>query len=678
LTNLRIYELQWRAHINSSIRQFVISSIAVSLAGPALGQPAPQPLSLIDVPYLSQSEALCGGAAAAMVLRFWGERGLTAESFAHLVDRSAAGIRTDALVGELRRRGWNATGIEGTQVLLASELAKVRPVLTLIEDRPGTYHYIVIVGATEKTVVFHDPARGPFRVVAREEFERRWQKADRWMAVVVPGEQSEIPNPKSEIRSPTQITNPESKITNCEARVADGVQRAQRNELEAAEAELVPVLGCPGALRELAGVRFLQQRWRDVEDLAGAAIEEDGNDAHAWRLLGTSRFLQNDPTPALDAWNRVGEPRVDLVSVRGLGRTRQRIVEQQLAVVAGQVLTPELITRASRRLDGVPAMSVTRLEYVPVSGGLAEIRATVVERPLLPSTLWSYAAVGAIAAARRELEISSASPSGGGELVTASWRFWPERPRVGIAVAAPAPWGGVWEGDGFIERQPFDAALSPSRRRSAGLAVSQWMTSRVRVTARAGADRWADAGSFGTADLGLRVRSRDERLDAIAGLAMWGGSGTFATASWMATLQSSRSRSGRVYIARTGAAVATVRTPADLWFGGDTGHARAVTLRAHPLLDDGALRVEQLGRQIVHLSAEAQHWRSGIAGVRFGGAVFLDSARVTGRLETGARGDVDIGLGARAAVPGLRGVFRLDVARGLRDGAIALSLVYEP
>jgi len=43
-------------------------------------------LRVLDVPFIAQSESLCGGAAAAMVLRYWGERGLTAESFASLVD----------------------------------------------------------------------------------------------------------------------------------------------------------------------------------------------------------------------------------------------------------------------------------------------------------------------------------------------------------------------------------------------------------------------------------------------------------------------------------------------------------------------------------------------------------------------------------------------------------------
>src|SRR5687767_15861202 len=116
------------------------------LAGPLSAQPAPQsfdsspvgradgrPLSLLDVPFISQSEALCGGAAAAMVLRYWGERGLNAESFAHLVDRSAAGIRTSTLVGELRSRGWNAAAIAGDHSNIANELNRGRPVLTLIE-----------------------------------------------------------------------------------------------------------------------------------------------------------------------------------------------------------------------------------------------------------------------------------------------------------------------------------------------------------------------------------------------------------------------------------------------------------------------------------------------------------------------------------------------------------------
>ena len=46
---------------------------------------APEPVDAqpssraLDVLYVAQSEALCGGAASAMVLRYWGARGVGAE-----------------------------------------------------------------------------------------------------------------------------------------------------------------------------------------------------------------------------------------------------------------------------------------------------------------------------------------------------------------------------------------------------------------------------------------------------------------------------------------------------------------------------------------------------------------------------------------------------------------------
>ena len=156
-----------------------------------MAQPAPHPLSLLDVPFISQSEALCGGAAAAMVLRYWGERGIDAQSFATLVDRTAAGIRTTTLVADLMRRGWMAHAIDGTDAALAAELSSGRPVLALIQDRPHVFHYIVIVAVHERAIVFHDPARSPYRVMPREEFARRWDVTGRWMAIVVPGEKCE-------------------------------------------------------------------------------------------------------------------------------------------------------------------------------------------------------------------------------------------------------------------------------------------------------------------------------------------------------------------------------------------------------------------------------------------------------------------------------------------------------
>src|ERR1051325_7329543 len=81
-----------------------------------------QPLAILDVPFVAQSELLCGGAAAAMVLRYWGERGGDAEAFRPLGAPRAGGIRTDALREALRARHWNAVETDGSAEGLASQL----------------------------------------------------------------------------------------------------------------------------------------------------------------------------------------------------------------------------------------------------------------------------------------------------------------------------------------------------------------------------------------------------------------------------------------------------------------------------------------------------------------------------------------------------------------------------
>jgi hypothetical protein len=200
----------------------------------------------------------------------------------------------------------------------------------------------------------------------------------------------------------------------------------------------------------------------------------------------------------------------------------------------------------------------------------------------------------------------------------------------------------------------------------------------MRLWARGGVDAWEEHGSFGLVSGGLRAASPRERVVIDVEGSGWSGGDGFASLATAATVRSSREHRGRVYVARAGAAAATASTPPDIWFGGDTGRARATLLRAHPIIEDGALRVEQIGRRIVHLSVEARQWWSTPWPIRVGAALFADTLRVGNRFDAEARGDIDAGLGARLAVPGLDGVFRLDVAKGLRDGATAFSFVYEP
>jgi hypothetical protein len=103
---------------------------------------------------------------------------------------------------------------------------------------------------------------------------------------------------------------------------------------------------------------------------------------------------------------------------------------------------------------------------------------------------------------------------------------------------------------------------------------------------------------------------------------------------------------------------------------------RVTLLRAHPLLTHGKLRASRLGGRTIAATLEGQRvFRS--HGVAFGPAAFMDVGRTWRRLEGDPVVDTDVGVGLRARLPGLNGVIRVDVAKGLRDGAGALSFVYE-
>jgi hypothetical protein len=660
-------------------------------------------LAVLDVPYISQSESLCGGAAAAMVLRYWGARGLTAESFSHLVDRSAAGIRTDVLVDDVASRGWLVRAVSGTLALLDAALAERRPALALIEDRPGRYHYVVIVAATPSAIVFHDPARTPFRTQSRDDFARRWAAAGRWMAIVTPAADTaaDAAAPRADVPAPSGARPPSSAAAAtgaapsaaggallpasraaCEQAVASGVASAQAGDLAAAERTLTAALSCPGSavLRELAGVRVQQQRWPDARDAAAAAVAADGRDVFAWKVLATARFLEDDRRGALAAWNEAGEPQLDLVRVQGLTRTRARPVERLIGVAPGERLTLASFDRARRRVAELPSALSTALAYQPVPGGLAELQATVADRALLPASPLALGAIGVGAAVRREVAVSSGSLAGGGDRLTGAWRFWPGRPRVAFDYQAPAPWGGVWGVAGAYEEQPFDRDdVMTLRRSSARLTLADWATSHARWSLRAGLDDWRDVGRFAQTGGGVRLTSGADRVVGSVDVDAWSGDRRFAVAQARVRLRSAVAPDGWVFTSLLGGGGASGAAPADLWFAGDTGVVRTVPLRAHPVVRDGRLRTDQLGRSIVHASVEAQRWWR-MPLISIGAAAFVDTARVDHRLAAtpGFRHDVDVGGGFRATVPGVGAVVRVDLARGLRDGTTRLSATFEP
>ena len=655
----------------------LVTAVALAVAaGSMVPAYAQAPLS---VPYLPQSEALCGGAAAAMVMRFWGAQGVYADAFAPLVDKTAGGIRTSALARELESRGWRTDAGGGDLARLSGEVRAGRPVIALIEDRPGRYHYVVVVAAsTSGPIVVHDPARAPSRALDLATFDRRWQKSDRWMLVVLPpagGVKSEA--------TPDVASAPVVPATGCESRVEEAVGLAGRGEKDAARRLLADLTTtCPrsaAAWRELAGLDALEERWQAAADHARTAVALDSRDDYSWRLLATAEFVLHNDLAALAAWNRIGEPRVDLIDIKGLRHTRYMVVADAIGLEPRELLTPDGLRAAQKRVREIPAVAASRVTFHPLERGQAQIDASIVERERAPLSYPSWLAIGAGAVANREAIVTFANVTGGGDTVDVAWRWWEHRPKIGVSYSAPGPFG-IWRIDAMRETQTFGLAGIEETRTHVGGEVSNWLTERVRLAGGAALDRWHGLGRT----VAVSVRSQYwpivDRLAFEGGLSGWrGDDARFGGADVRTRFRSRAATTGLVVLGTAGHQFASTAAPASIWPGADTGHARDVLLRAHPLLEDGVIEGGVFGRHVSFGSVEAQRWLRPMwhGLLRVAPAAFVDVARARRGLETtDTRVHYDAGAGLRLSIPGA-GVLRVDIAHGLRDGRTALSVGWQ-
>ena len=269
--------------------------------------------------------------------------------------------------------------------------------------------------------------------------------------------------------------------------------------------------------------------------------------------------------------------------------------------------------------------------------------------------------------------------SGGGDAVDVSWRWWPNRPRIAASYAAPGPLG-VWRLDVSRETQTFGAQREEETRSRIGGEISNWIDQRVRVSGGLALDRWEGLGRTAALSGRAELWPWVDRLSIEVQAAGWRGSGeSFGAGGVRSRFRSKSGSSGAILLADGGMTMASSTAPASLWPGADTGHARDILLRAHPLLDEGVIEGGVFGRRVGFASIETQRWLAPIAQgfVRVAPAVFLDVARASrGLPSTETRTQYDAGAGLRISLLGA-GVLRVDVAHGLRDGATALSIGWQ-
>lgn len=679
------------------------------------GARASGPPRVLDVPYMPQSPALCGGAAAAMVMRYWGESGARPEAFRHLVDEVAAGIRSDELVDELEGRGWETHAFAGRRADLRRHVERGRPPTVLLEVAPDTYHYVVVVAVPEDGVLFHDPARAPYQHLGTREFERRWSAADRWTLLLLPpdgeargpGPGPEESGPGEDGASPDSVAVDHEASGACAGTVRAAVRRAVEGDEAAADSLLRRAAArCPGAAaprRELAGLRFRQERWVEASRWAREALSAAPADSQASDLLAASLYMRDEGEAALEAWNRVDRPRVASVRAYGLDRVRWEHVAPRLDVSEGDLLTPGRLALARRRAGSVPAFARSRVRYRPRADGRADVQVAALERPILFGSPLDAAVAAVSALPRRELRLTASGLAGSGETWTAAWRWEGDRPAVRLEAAFPRAFGadGRWEVDGGWERRTFGragpAGTAPAEERvrreerwTAGLGFARWATAGLRWETGLGLDRWEGRRTYLRPSAGLELRSADDRVAGRADAAVWTGLGeedAFARASLEAAWRPAEAGArGWTVELRAGAAAAAREAPLSLWPAAGSGDAGRHLLRAHPALDDGVVTGEGFGRVLAHAGAEARAWLARLGPVRIGAGGFVDVARPWDGAEAlaaaaGAGGVVgdpgllaDVGGGLRLAPGTEAGHVRLDVAGGLLDEAGAVSV----
>jgi len=342
------------------------------------------------------------------------------------------------------------------------------------------------------------------------------------------------------------------------------------------------------------------------------------------------------------------------------------------------MLTPSSLRLAARRVLDVPSIGTGRVAYRPIDGGRAQVDVAVVERTAFPTGIPALAAAGVEAAVNRTIDTSLSSLTGGGERIDLNWRWWSHRPAIAAAFVAPAPLiHGTWQVDVSRDTETF-AAASRETRTHLGAAAAAWMTDRVRIEGQAGMDRWLGRARQPMAGVAADFWAIPDRLKVRARVAHWAGDDAFSTGRIDALFTSSANRSGSLWLARAGAAAASEAAPALAWPGADTGQVRDVLLRAHPLLDDDSIGKGVFGRRLVSGGVEYQRW-SGPSKwlLQYAPAAFIDVARATRGFEsTITSAQIDAGVGFRVSAPGA-GVLRLDLARGLRDGRTAFSVMWE-
>jgi hypothetical protein len=371
-------------------------------------------------------------------------------------------------------------------------------------------------------------------------------------------------------------------------------------------------------------------------------------------VLATARFRGGDTDGALDEWNSLWEPAIDLVDIRGARGTRHDVLAEHSGLHPGRLLTRPSLALARRRLTDIPAVETSRIVYQPLADGTVSVRGFVTETPTWPTPLGlAVAATRAAFHERTELEVGPLLGMGERWRLDAGWS--PAQRRVSSSLSAPLSWPNAVATVGIEwvrERYARDAAedATSTERMRTGLSLGRWVAPALRVDGGLWLERWNREHRM----VGARVSilfSPGPRDDVRVEADLEGWTGALGDVG-RASVRAAAVRSWGAHSASQlliGGAATSRSAPRTLWPGAGTGQIRAALLRGHPLVTGDVIGGAAFAPRLLHATLEQRLFRR-IGLVRLGGAIFVDSAMASGAApHAPARAFMDVGVGAFAA-----------------------------
>lgn len=142
------------------------------------------------VPFYMQSESTCGPAALAGILSFWGARVNMEHVIASVYIPELKGALPMDMERYAREAGFKTESYSGSLDQLKANIRKGKPVICLLDLGFSLYrrpHYVSVIGFDDENsvIIAHDGLK-PDRLIGYKAFHKAWDRAGRWMLVIVP------------------------------------------------------------------------------------------------------------------------------------------------------------------------------------------------------------------------------------------------------------------------------------------------------------------------------------------------------------------------------------------------------------------------------------------------------------------------------------------------------------